>query len=355
MTRYLPRPPLRWLAALALLGATAAAAHAQYGYYPPAGYYPNGIYGRGYGYLTGQANIMQGQATVLDAYGNLGIQQAQATIGFEKGKQEELVTKRKTFDEMRYERDNTPSFTEKFEGTEALRIRRVLTSPLEAEITNGTAMNILLPFLTQLAQNSYHGGPPVVLNQEMLKLINVSSGTATAGAGLLKDGGKLRWPFVLRGPLQEKIDPLIQQGVALAAQDNLTPKLYNQIDRGLKDITEDLRKQFHREEIDGGGFLEGKRYLESLQNSVALLKSPNAPKIFGGAFAARGVTVDEVAMNMSSQGLKFAPAQPGNEAAYFSVYNSFKQYALASQGGSQASFRLRVAPTVDEYNAGKQQ
>src|SRR5262249_49616412 len=152
----------------------------------------------------------------------------------------------------------------------------------------------------------------------------------------------------------EKLDPMLQEAVSLAAQDMMTPTLYKQIDKGVKDITEDLRKQFHKEAIDGGDFLEGKRYLESLQNSIALLKSPNAPKIFGGAFVARGVTVDELAINMSSQGLKFAAAQPGNEAAYFSVYNSFKQYALASHGGNDASFRLRVAPTVDEYNQGKQ-
>src|SRR4051812_33159387 len=108
MTRF----PLSCITALALLGATAAGAHAQYGYYPPAGNYPNGIYGRGYGYGTGYGNYLQGLASVQDAYGNLGIQQAQANLVGEKAAQEALVTKRQTFDEMRYERENTPSYTE---------------------------------------------------------------------------------------------------------------------------------------------------------------------------------------------------------------------------------------------------
>ncbi len=356
MTRLPSRWPLCCVAALLLLGGTAAGARAQYGYGNPGiygGRYPNGIYGRGYGYLTGYGNALQGQATVMDAYGNLGLQSEQARIMREQAEQAKLVTKRQTFDEMKYERENTESFTEKLEKNEALKIRRLINNPLPAEVTSGSAFNTLLPFLSQVAQNSHSGGPPVPLDQELLKQINVSSGIATAGAGVLKDGGKVTWPFPLRGSMQEELDPLLQQAVNLAAQNKMTPKLYNQITGKINTIFEDLRTQFHKEEIDGSAFLEGKRFIDSLNGSVALLKSPNASKYFNGTYAARGNTVDELVLNMTTRGLKFAPAQPGNEDAYFALQSALQQYATASHGGAQASFRLRVGSTVAERNYGK--
>src|SRR4051812_36904535 len=101
-------PPMtRYVLTLLALAATAASARAQYGYYPPAGNYPNGVYGRGYGYATGQGNYLQGSATVMNAYGNLGVQQQQANVVAEQAAQAKLVTQRKTFDEMKYERENT--------------------------------------------------------------------------------------------------------------------------------------------------------------------------------------------------------------------------------------------------------
>ena len=283
MIRFLPHSPLCCFAALLVLATTTASARAQYytyGGYAPRGYYPNGIYGPGYGYGTGYGNYLQGVASVQDAYGNLGLQSEQARILREQAEQEKLVTKRKTFDELNYERALTPPFVEKMEKTEALKVRRALGKLMPGEVTSGTALNTLLPYLTRLAQQSNHGAPRVPINQKMLKQINVSSGTTATGVGVLKDGGKVTWPFALRGPAQEALDPLLEKSVALASQDRMTPALYTQITKSIENIYQNLRKQFQGEEIDGAAFLEGQHFVESLKDSVTLLKAPNASQVF---------------------------------------------------------------------------
>ena len=73
MIRFLHHSPLCCFAALLVLATTTASARAQYytyGGYAPRGYYPNGIYGPGYGYGTGAGNYLQGVASVQDASGN---------------------------------------------------------------------------------------------------------------------------------------------------------------------------------------------------------------------------------------------------------------------------------------------
>ena len=51
----------------------------------------------------------------------------------------------------------------------------------------------------------------------------------------------------------------------------------------------------------------------------------------------------------------WGPPFYGDEAAYFALYNSMKQYSLISQGGYDASFRLRVGQTVAEKTKGSNQ
>jgi hypothetical protein len=98
--------------------------------------------------------------------------------------------------------------------------------------------------------------------------------------------------------------------------------------------------KWNNEEIDTGMYLEAKRFLSSLEESLPILRRPDAAKYLGGAVAAKGKTVDELVMNMTSQGLRFAPAQPGGETAYFAMYNSM--VAFASGGTNDSGFRVRL-------------
>ena len=263
-------------------------------YYPPPGY---GGFGPG--------NVLNGQANVISASGDLFIQQEQARVEREKALQAKVDTKRKTFDEMMYEKANTPTFTENQAKIQAMTLRRVMTAPTPVEITSGKAQNLMLPYLDQLCRVGIQG-PPISLDPGVLRAINVTIGNQGGDIGLLRDGGQLDWPLAVRGATQKKLAPLFPQLVSSAAAGDLDFDLYTKVSKGVTALQDELRTKFHKEQIDGGLFLEGKRFLDSLESSMKMIRSPSAAKLLNGTYAASGGTVPELVYNMTQKGLKFA-------------------------------------------------
>jgi hypothetical protein len=334
------------LLALALAAGPAAA---QNPYYPNP-YYPP-VWGPGAAAL-GPGNTLQGGASVIQASGQLYINQEQARVEREKAEQAKLQTKKMAFDLAAYERENTPTFVEEQEKTLSMKIRRIMSQPLPAEVTRGDTLNLLLPMIKVYSDQGVPG-PPQPLNPAMLKAINVTvggggpsatEGKSVGGAGVLRNGGKLAWPLQLKGPNQQKLDKLLPQALAQAAAGTLEQPLYTQVASTVLTMQDELRKQYHQEKIDGGSFLKGKHFLDDLAQSLKVLQDPNAVKFLDGSYAARGNTVPEVVANMTAQGLQFAPATPGGESAYFALHNAFVAYARAAQSG-MGSFHSQYTPT----------
>jgi hypothetical protein len=329
---------IRFLFVPACLVALSAWVHGQYPppypypYYPPPGY---GGFGPG--------NTLNGAANVISASGQLYIDQEQARVEREKANQAKIVTKRKTFDEMMYEKANTPTFTEDQEKNDMMIVRRVMNHPLPAEITSGQSQNILLPYLDKLLRVGVQG-PPIPLDPLTMKSINVTTSQGGPNIGLLRDGGKLDWPIVLRGPTQKKLNPIFPQLVSSAASDNLDLNLYNQAKKGVAQLQNELKQKFYKEEIDGGMFLEGKHYLDSLDSSLKMITSPNAGKLLNGTYAATGRNVPELVYNMTSKGLRFAPATPGNDAPYYALQTALVSFAAGAE--SNHGFRETFDPLV---------
>ncbi len=305
-----------------LLGWAAPRADAQY--YPP---------GAGYGSVlpgVGRGATLSGSANVMSAYGQLGLQQEQARIEREKANQAKLDTNKKTLDMRNYEREHTRTFTENQANDAAWLLRRVMKSPTETEIKTGKAANLMLPYLRGLVDRGI-AGPPVPLDQGLLKQVNVTTGSGDSGLGVLKHGGEVDWPLVLQGPTQQKLAEVLPQAVSATVNGTLSPGLFRQATKGVEALKDELKKQFYAEKIDGGDYLTGKRFLASLEGSVRMLSQPNAAKLLNGSFAARGQTVDELVVNMSRQGLLFAPASPDGEPAYRSLHDAMAGYAAGAQ------------------------
>src|SRR5262245_66109645 len=109
---------------LMLLLGLSSPGHAQY---PPPGYnyyYPPGGY---------RESALTGAANVINATGDLYVQQEQARIQREKANQAKLDTKKQAFDEMMYEKANTPFFTEDQETVDAMVLRRLINNPSQWE------------------------------------------------------------------------------------------------------------------------------------------------------------------------------------------------------------------------------
>jgi hypothetical protein len=330
MTRLL-RPARRLgtafiLTALALVPAGLGTAQ----YPPPVNpYYPGGGYYPGFGGYRG--NQLTGAANVINATGTLYNQQEQARVERQKADQAKIQTKRMAFDEMNYEKANTPSYAEEKEKTQALIVRRLMNSPLPPEIARGDTLNAMLPYIQSL-EDSGVPGPPIKLNPLTLRNINVTTGMATGPSlGMLKDGGKVRWPPATRGPTQKKLDEKLPLAMSQAARGELDEALYGEVLGGVRKIQDEVKQKLRKEQIDSASYLVATDFLGSLENSVKSLQSPNVDKYLDGTYSARGGNVQELVDNMSALGLKFAPAAPGQEGAYQSLHSSFVSYARGAE------------------------
>lgn len=336
------------LAALALLAISSQAQAQNFrpGSVPPPGFGYGGYGGYGgwgvpYMGNLGPGYFLQGAASTIDATGDLYVKQEQARITREQANQAKLDTKRKAFDQRLYEKANTQTFTETQEQNESFRLRRIMNNATENEIKSGIAMNTMLPYLKDLTN---HGvmGPTVPLDPDILRYINVTGATQDGSLGLLSNGGKMDWPLVLRGPTTRSLDKLLPEAVAATRDGSIDFAMYRKVKSEVEKLGEENRKKFHREEIDGGEYLTGKRYLDSLESAVKLLDQPMAKKVLNGDIKATGSTVPELVLNMTNKGLKFAPATPGYESPYYGLFNSMVTYASGAMGSS--SFRVAVAP-----------
>ena len=305
----------------------------------PPGYYPGGYGGYRPGFIGG---AYHGQADLVRAQGELTIQTEQARIEREKANQAKLETKRKSFDQMMYEKANTPTLTENLQYEAGLSTQRLIVAPMPAEISAGKTLNAMLPMIASLSLKGTQG-PTISLNQDQLHFVNVTVGKEGATLGMLTGGGtNLTWPLALQGPKQQKVAAQIPVLVSQARTGSVDAKLYREITNQLSQINEDLRKQFHKEEIDGGEFLESRRFLDSLTQSVQALRSPTSQRFLDGSYAAKGRTIPELVDYMTKNGLSFAPANPGHEAVYQAMHDQFVAYTTSAQ--ASAGFQVRYNP-----------
>jgi hypothetical protein len=73
--------------------------------------------------------------------------------------------------------------------------------------------------------------------------------------------------------------------------------------------------------------MKAKRYLNDLDSALRVLEDPNASKFANRKLAARGSTVSDLVAEMSGQGLRFAPAVPGDEGAYVALHRALVNYS----------------------------
>jgi hypothetical protein len=174
------------------------------------------------------------------------------------------------------------------------------------------------------------GGPPVYINQQLLKEINVTVGTTTAGLGVLKNGGKFQWPLVLMDdnfePTRKKVETLAADATKQAQSGGINPKTL----KDLIDSTDKLQKELKNNvgNLEPNQYIKGKRYLNDLSASLVTLQDANASNYFNKQWAAQGNTVAELVQYMTAQGLTFAPATPGDEAAYNMLQRAMADYQM---------------------------
>jgi len=329
------------LSCLALVLACPLAADAQYrydagqpgapgagGYYPGGpGYYPPG-YGGGF-YPGAAGGYMYGQAAVLDAYANLGQSQEQARIMREQANQAKLETQKKTIDTMNYERANKYWYSDEMVDIQSKKIQAAMNNPPAVEITSGRSLNVLLPYLDKIMSTGKRG-PTIPVDPQLVKQLNVSTGTDTGNAGMLKDVDVMLWPVAIEGPNQKKLDDMLKSATASAMKGPVQPTVLRNITKQTDVVEQEVRGKFLKDELDSGDYLDAKRFLERVRQATTALGQPQVAQVITGQLGPQGNTIDEVVYSMASKGLKFAAAQPGADPAYFAMHRAMVDYAMVA-------------------------
>jgi hypothetical protein len=332
-----------FLATLTIAG-TSSGVGAQY---PPPGYgrpyYPNPYYNPN----EAAGNVLKGAADLNRSTGDVAIANHHAWILKEKASQEKLATQRQAFDQMMYEKANTPNYLESLSANKAQIVVRMMNFPERAEISGGKTLNTMLPLVESFTLQGTQG-PPVPLAQSVVNRLNIS-GTGLSSVGMLRGGGAaLEWPLALRGPEQKKLDKLIPAAVEATIAGTLELKQLTEIRAGLTSMREELRRQMQKDEIETHTYIRAIEFYDSLIASVNTLERPESRKALGGGNSPRARNVQELVEYMTDNGVKFAPAAPGDENAYKIVHDAFVRYARIASGSS-GLLAINAAPVSQGY------
>ncbi len=286
-------------------------------YYTPNSHTP--YYDPYGGYLSAVANAMNpGQYLIDQHYAHVVKQQAA---------QAKIDTRRQAFDEWLYERANTPTLEDDRELARMENLRRQYNDPPITEIWSGLALNTLLDAITK--EDKQRGpGPEVPLNTQSLRDINVSAGGLTGSVGLLRNGGRLQWPFVFRGKAyqaeRKRLDQLAKQAYEQAQNSGVDPDTV----QGMTDVSNRLSARLlaNVSNVDPNQYIAGKRFLSDLSDTITALQDPKVGNYLTGKWSAQGDSVAELVAYMNRNGLRFGPSDPGGQAAYVSLYRSLADY-----------------------------
>lgn len=294
--------------------------------------YWNPYYYGGY-QMTPQYGYLSGSAEVINAQGQFLQDRQQAQIMGQQVKAEKTANRRRAIDEYLYELNVLPTPEDMRERERNEAVKRSRNDPPLTEIWSGLAMNNLLKSI-QILEGKQAQGPVVYLDQDMLPKINLTGGTSGVSLGILKNEGKLDWPLALSDDGYEASRKTLDELCATAYREATYGKVQNPTLRKLTKEVDNLQLSL-RENVaktEPNEYVQSKKFLNDLAKSVKSLQDPNVSNYVNRKWAARGNTVSELVQHISGQGLRFAPATPGDEPAYASVHRAMATYESGMSG-----------------------
>jgi len=288
-------------------------------------------------FFGGEGAYLMGAADVINAQGRYLIDRQDALMKREQVKQLKIDTQRKAFDQWLYERENTPRPEQIRQEVMQQQLQRALNSPPANEITTGISLNHILRALENMGRGKQVAVANIPVDEDMLKRINVTRGTGTGNAGLLRNEGKLTWPAPFLGlqpvekttDLRQKIDARTREAVRQAASGPVEPEIVKE----LQILTEQLSGILGRSvnTMTFSDYTEAKKYMKALEESIIAISRPDAREFLTGGNLNNARTVQAVVSTMNERGLLFAPSVANNEGAYIALYKAMVQYHNAMQ------------------------
>jgi hypothetical protein len=238
-------------------------------------------------------------------------------------------------------RQDRSSAEEERRRSQREQLSRSLNNPPVSEIWSGKALNDVLADLRPvLLQSDPANLRPVLvpLDEDGLKHINVTRGAGNIA--LLKNQGRLTWPAALQDPVfrleREKLTAQALEAVRQA-------KSYGLVDRGtILEMTaglERLDQQLERKvrDVSAALYIESKAFLNHFAAAITALRQEDVGSYFTGKYTLQTRNVPELVAHLTEQGLLFAPALPGDQAAYTVLHDALAAYDKAVR--AQATVR----------------
>jgi hypothetical protein len=260
-----------------------------------------------------------------------------------------MQLKRAAFDEMMYEKMNTPPAELVREEARLQALTRARNTPPEGEITDGSALNSLLTNISRVEAREGVRGYSIPLDPEAVKHLNVTTtGTNSGSNELFKPRQDADWPVALQTDVfaaeRKKMHGELAAMVSAQLDGKVDALKANEARQTIGDIRSKLfSERFKVSFSDYSGALQG---LTKLEDAVNILGKPGAKNFLDGTYAAKGNTVAELVDYMISKGLKFAPASPGFEAYYLGFYQSLVTYdiSISRLVGDQSTMSFQPTP-----------
>ncbi len=294
----------------------------------PSGGYGYGWGGWGSGYRNPFGGYLQGAANMTVANAQYQLTNQQARIVQQQADRDALKTRQAAIAESEWERKNWLQRISPYEVRQRQKVRDLrvaLADPPQMEIWSGAVLNTLLNDLKN-AQSQGLTFPSVPLDPQVLARINVSTGDTYLGAGMLRNLNKFDWPWILRqavfDDMRQNVEQQLRAAVAQAKAGGVDITTVNQVNAAVSAAEDQVGTMLQSGEITPTQYVDGMRYLREIKSSLQVLQTNDAANYFNGTYSARGATVAQLVQNMASQGLKFAPAPPADEASYSSLYRS---------------------------------
>ncbi len=292
-------------------------------------------YAAGYGPYVRQDPVngfLTGAADVMNASGQYEIDHQQANLTREQVKSAHLDNRRKTFDELRYEKANTPTQWENAASDRYELLQQARNSPQQTEIWEGTILNALLDDVRHIQTATGLHRAIVPLDPDTVKHLSLSVGKTNASSTMLANGAKLKWPPELEDerfdPTRKEIDKLFQKATEQAgSSDGLTGPTMRALTKAIDTLQDSIDGAIN--DMTPSDNIRAKVYANKVAATAKLLRDPNVAKQLNGDWAPRGATVAELIDNMNRNGQMFAPAGPDARPYYSSFYLSMLEYDLS--------------------------
>jgi hypothetical protein len=280
-----------------------------------------------YSYPSLYPNYLSGAADVISSQGQLMVDQQQAFLGREQVRSAKIDNRRKALDEYLYERAVTPTTEDERERQRIENVRRSRNDPTPTEIWSARSLNDLLGAI-QKQQAQRIEGPAIPVDGQVLQRINMTGGMSDSSLGQIRDGGRVHWPLGLAGDefqsTRSEIDGLCAQAFQQVQSGAVSPATIQKLIRATDALSSKLRQNVA--EISPNDYIAARRFVSDMNGTIRALSDPNVAGNSAPRWPPSGTTVSEMTQQMTRQGLRFAPAVPGDEAAYTALHRAMVAY-----------------------------